>query len=100
MSVIQVGDPAPLFSAEAHSGERISLADFRGKQAVVLFFYPQDGTPVCTAEACAFRDSHADFLAAGAMVIGVSADSLDRHRDFAARRQLPYPLFSDADGAI
>ena len=100
MSTIQVGDRAPDFTAATHTGQPISLADYRGKQAVVLFFYPRDNTPTCTAEACAFRDSLADFAEAGAVVIGISGDSLDRHREFAERHRLPYLLISDADGAI
>jgi peroxiredoxin Q/BCP len=66
----------------------------------VVFFYPQDGTPVCTAEACAFRDAFEDFVRAGAAVIGVSGDSLDRHRAFAEERRLPYLLVSDEDGEL
>jgi peroxiredoxin Q/BCP len=100
MSSIQVGDAAPDFTAEAQTGETVRLADFRGRQAVVLFFYPRDNTPTCTAEACAFRDAFEDFVAAGAVVIGVSGDSLQRHRGFAERQRLPFLLVSDADGAI
>lgn len=100
MSSLRVGDPAPDFVAETHTGEQISLAQFRGEKIVVLYFYPRDGTPTCTAEACAFRDAYEHFLAAGAVVIGVSGDSLVRHRGFAAQRRLPFLLVSDADGAL
>src|SRR6185503_1461565 len=100
MAAIHAGDPAPDFAAEAHDGTRFKLSDFRGQKAVVLFFYPSDGTPVCTAEVCAFRDSFADFAEAGAVVIGVSRDSLESHRDFAAKQRLPFLLVSDQDGAI
>src|SRR5581483_10199990 len=89
MATLSPGDPAPDFTAETHTGQRVSLADFRGKQAVVVFFYPKDGTSICTREACAFRDAYEDFVKAGATVIGVSADTLDRHRRFADERQLP-----------
>jgi peroxiredoxin Q/BCP len=65
-----------------------------------LFFYPGDGTPVCTAEACAFRDAYTSFTDAGAVVVGVSADSLDSHREFAANHRLPFLMLSDADGQI
>jgi peroxiredoxin Q/BCP len=99
MSAIRVGDPAPDFTAEAHDGQQIKLADFRG-QVVVLFFYPSDGTPVCTAEACAFRDSYADFAAAGAAVIGVSSDSAQSHQKFAADHGLPFLLVTDKGGAL
>jgi peroxiredoxin Q/BCP len=67
---------------------------------VVLFFYPKDGTPVCTQEACAFRDSYEAFREAGAEVIGISADSESRHRAFAAKHSLPFPLVADTDGSV
>ena len=97
---IQAGDRAPNFTAEAHTGQTISLADFQGKQAVVLFFYPKDHTAICTKEACAFRDAYEDFVTAGAAVIGVSMDSLDSHRSFAANKRLPFLLISDQDGML
>src|SRR5262245_43943694 len=100
MASIQVGDKAPLFTAEAHDGRHVALTDLIGCQAVVLFFYPRDGTAVCTAEACAFRDAYETFVEAGATVIGISGDSLDRHRAFAQERKLPFLLVSDVDGSI
>ena len=100
MSSIQVGDHAPNFTAETHTGQKISLADFQGKQAVVVYFYPKDHTAICTKEACAFRDGYEDFVQAGAVVIGVSMDTLDSHRSFADRQRLPFLLISDQDGAI
>lgn len=99
-SPIQEGDRAPNFTAETHTGRKISLADFQGKQAVVLYFYPKDGTSICTKEACAFRDAYEDFVQAGAAVIGVSVDSLESHRSFAADKQLPFLLIGDEDGAL
>jgi thioredoxin-dependent peroxiredoxin len=95
-----LGRPAPDFTREANDGRTVSLADYRDKNVVVLYFYPRDGTPVCTKEACSFRDAYEDFTKLGAIVIGVSADSLDRHRAFAAGRALPFVLLSDQDGAI
>jgi peroxiredoxin Q/BCP len=100
MASLQVGDRAPLIEAVAHNGERFSLADYRGKQPVVLFFYPKDNTPICTAEACAFRDAYEAFVEAGAVVVGVSNDSHESHRSFAESQRLPYPLLADTDGAI
>lgn len=100
MAAIQVGDPAPDVSSEAHDGTRFKLSDFRGQKAVVLFFYPSDGTPVCTAEVCAFRNSFTDFSDAGAVVIGVSGDSLVSHRRFASNHKLPFLLISDQDGTL
>ena len=100
MKPIAIGDRAPAMAAVAHNGQQVSLADYLGKQVVVLYFYPRDGTPVCTTEACAFRDAFQDFSDAGAVVIGVSSDSPERHRDFALQQRLPFKLLSDADGAI
>lgn len=100
MPSIQVGDRAPPLAAEAHTGQTVSLADYLGRQVVVLYFYPKDDTPGCTREACAFRDAYEDFVQAGAVVIGVSGDALDRHRAFAGRQRLPFLLLSDPDGAL
>lgn len=94
------GDPAPEFTLPSATGEAVSLADFRDRSEVVLFFYPRDNTPGCTAEACSFRDSHEAFREAGATVIGVSADSAESHRHFAERFGLPFLLLTDADGAV
>ena len=100
MAAISVGDHAPDFSATAHTGETIRLADFAGDKAVVLFFYPKDGTPICTKEACTFRDYYEQFTEAGAQVIGVSSSGDESHRTFAGRHRLPFPLISDIDGAL
>jgi thioredoxin-dependent peroxiredoxin len=100
MTRLQVGDRAPDFSATTHDGKRLRLSDYLGKRGFVLFFYPRDGTPICTKEACAFRDSYEQFAAAGAEVIGVSADSDERHRAFARQHKLSFPLISDADGSL
>lgn len=97
---IQVGDVAPDFTGEAQTGETISLYNFRGKQAVVVYFYPADNTAGCTAEACAFRDAYQDFVDAGAVVIGISSDSVASHQKFAEGKKLPFLLLSDADGAL
>ena len=99
-SGLKVGDPAPAFTATSSDGKQISLTDFYGKRGVILFFYPQDGTSVCTKEACAFRDSYETFVEAGVEVIGVSSDSDESHRAFALQNQLSFPLISDADGAL
>jgi peroxiredoxin Q/BCP len=100
MKSIQVGDRAPDFTLTTHDGRRVSLADFKGRQAVVVFFYPKDNTPICTREACAFRDAYEDFVQAGAVVIGVSGDSDVTHREFAKTRRLPYLLVADRDGSL
>ena len=100
MAKLEVGDHVPDFSATTHDGTEIRLADFLGERALVLFFYPKDGTPICTAEACAFRDSYEQFTDAGAEVIGVSADSGESHRSFASQHNLSFPLISDEDGSL
>jgi thioredoxin-dependent peroxiredoxin len=92
--------PAPDFACQAHNGQQVRLADFRGRNVVVLYFYPMDGTPLCTKEACRFRDAFAEFTKLGAVVIGVSADSPERHRAFAASQALPFLLLSDQDGSL
>jgi len=100
MKSILIGDPAPEFSVLDSQGRLLALNDFRGKKAVVLFFYPADESPICTKEACAFRDAYQDFVDAGAEVIGVSGDSGQSHQRFAENHRLPFRLVSDADGAL
>src|SRR5438552_8387272 len=97
---VQVGDKAPDFTLPAQSGGSVRLQDRLGKQVIVLYFYPKDGTPGCTAEACAFRDSHEVFTDAGAEVIGISSDSVARHTAFAGRHDLPFTLLSDQGGRV
>ncbi|MEN3310104.1 MAG: thioredoxin-dependent peroxiredoxin [Micromonosporaceae bacterium] len=97
---VQVGDQAPDFTLPSQSGEPVRLHDRLGERVVVLYFYPKDNTPGCTAEACAFRDSHEVFTDAGAEVIGVSSDSVDRHAAFAGRHRLPFTLLSDKGGRV
>src|SRR5438105_4650063 len=97
---VEVGTVAPNFTLPDQTGNEVSLRDFRGQKAVVLYFYPKDNTAGCTAEACAFRDSYEVFKDAGAEVIGVSSDTADSHQGFASRYQLPFVLLSDAGGAV
>ena len=97
---VGVGDPAPDFTLPSSTGEMVSLSGFRGKSEVVLFFYPKDNTPGCTAQACAFRDSHEVFKEAGAEVIGISSDSEGSHRQFAKLWSLPFSLLSDSKGEV
>ncbi len=99
MSGIKVGDRAPSLAGVAHTGQSVDLAEYRGKQAVVVYFYPKDDTPGCTTQACSFRDSYEEFLKAGAVVIGISSDSNNKHREFAERRKLPFLLLADEDGS-
>ena len=97
---IGVGDLAPDFTLPSSTGEMVNLSDFRGKSQVVLFFYPKDNSPACTAEACAFRDSHEVFKEVGAEVIGISSDSEGSHRFFAKLWKLPFLLLSDSKGEV
>jgi peroxiredoxin Q/BCP len=100
MASIGVGDAAPDFTKTTQNGDTISLSQYRGNKTVVLYFYPKDETPGCTAEACTFRDNFEDFVEAGAVVIGVSQDSEQSHKSFAEHHRLPFLLVSDCDKAI
>ncbi len=94
-----LGKPAPDFTAKTQDGKTIHLAALKGKK-VVIYFYPKDETPGCTAEACSFRDSFADIEKTGAVLIGISMDSLASHKEFTDHFKLPFSLASDSDGAI
>lgn len=103
MSELQIGDPAPAFTADAvggiyGTGKSVSLGDFAG-QNVVLYFYPKDDTPGCTTQACGLRDAWADF-ADQAVVFGVSIDPAKSHSKFIEKFTLPFPLLSDLDKKI
>ena len=91
----RAGEVAPLFEGVDQNGARVRLGDFRGKSTVVLYFYPKDGTPGCTAQACSLRDGYKAIQAAGAVVIGVSADTAESHTAFAAKHQLPFSILAD-----
>jgi len=97
---INVGDKAPDFDLSDAAGKRVRLGDFKGKKAVVLYFYPKDDTPGCTKEACSFRDSYESFKEAGAEVIGISSDSEASHQKFADKYKLPFTLVADAGGTV
>ena len=97
---LTVGDKAPPFTLSTADGRQVSLSDYRGRQPVVVYFYPKDDTPGCTAEACAFRDQYEDFKQAGAEVIGISSDAPEAHAKFASKHHLPFLLLSDRDGAV
>jgi thioredoxin-dependent peroxiredoxin len=97
---IQAGDQAPDFTLPTQAGDTFRLQDRMGERVVVLYFYPMDNTSGCTAEACAFRDSYEVFTEAGADVIGVSSDSVDKHAGFASKHNLPFTLVSDKGGKV
>jgi len=97
---VQVGDIAPDFTLPTLEGQMVSLASFRDKKAVVLYFYPRDNTFGCTAEACAFRDDYEVFQELGAEVIGISSDSEESHARFVRQYHLPFILLSDRGGKV
>ena len=97
--ILKIGDKAPHFEGIDQNGQSIKLEQFKGKK-LVLYFYPKDNTPGCTAEACNLRDNYEAFLAKGYAVLGVSADSVKSHQNFAQKYQLPFPLISDPDKKI
>ena len=99
MEQLKIGDKAPLFNGIDQNNQPISLEAYKGKK-VVLYFYPKDNTPGCTAEACDLRDNYERFLNDGYIVIGVSADSVTSHKKFADKYELPFPLISDPDRNI
>lgn len=93
---LKIGQPAPDFMLPDDRGNQVRLSDYRGKK-VVLYFYPEDDTPACTKEACAFRDNFGDIQLNGAVVLGVSADSVTSHYKFKTKYQLNFPLLSDVE---
>ena len=99
MTNLKIGAEAPLFTGVDQNGTSISLKDFKGKK-VVLYFYPKDDTPGCTAQACNLRDNHTSLLSNGFQVVGVSNDSIKKHKKFEDKYQLPFPLVADEDKAI
>ncbi len=99
MTTLKPGDKAPDFQGRDQQGNTISLDDFKGKK-LVLYFYPKDSTPGCTAQACDLRDNYDAMLQRGYQVVGVSADSEKSHQKFAEKHQLPFPLIADTDKQI
>ena len=97
--MLAVGSVAPSFTLPDKDGNMVSLSDFVGKK-VVLYFYPKDSTPGCTRQAQAFRDAFAQFVEAGAVVIGISKDSVKSHLNFATKQELPFILLSDTEHTV
>ena len=93
---MQIGDMAPDFTLADKDGNMVSLSDFAGKK-VVLYFYPKDNTPGCTRQACAFADSYNEFKQRDIAVIGISKDSVESHRKFAEKHNLPFILLADPE---
>ena len=96
---LRTGQKAPVFSLLADTGETVSLESLKGKK-IVLYFYPKDDTPGCTLEACNFRDSFSRLQTAGAVVLGVSKDSVELHKKFKFKYSLPFPLLADVKGEM
>ena len=97
---LKIGDKAPSFVAVDANGTAFDSTDIIGKKPVVIYFYPKDNTPGCTAQACGFRDAYEDFIDFGAEVIGVSSDTVSSHKKFTKQFKLPFILLSDSDKKI
>lgn len=97
---LQEGASAPDFTLPTDDGRQIKLSDYQGKQIVVLYFYPRDETPGCTKQACAFRDSLADYKKENIEVLGVSVDSVDSHKEFKKNQKLNFTLLADVDKKV
>lgn len=95
-----VGDRIPAFRLLDQNGEEFDVSEFLGKQALVIYFYPKDDTPGCTKEACSFRDSYEEFSDRNVKVIGISADGVESHRDFAKKYNLPFTLLADTENEV
>ncbi|MEL6358283.1 MAG: thioredoxin-dependent thiol peroxidase [Bacteroidota bacterium] len=99
MTTLQAGDPAPDFQGITDAGTTVSLSDFAGKK-LVLFFYPKDDTPGCTAEACNLRDNYGELQEKGYELLGVSPDGVKKHQKFKTKYDLPFPLLADEDHTV
>jgi thioredoxin-dependent peroxiredoxin len=100
MKPIRVGDMVPCFSLPDQNGNKLNIMNFIGKKKLVIFFYPMDGSHGCTREACYFRDLSETFDKAGAMVVGISGQSVESHKKFAEQYHLDYPILSDEGNRI
>ncbi len=100
MAELKEGDKAPDFTLPSSDGGNVSLKDFKGKENVVLYFYPKDDTPGCTKEACSFRDQRKLFQAQGTEIFGVSFDNINSHKKFIGKYKLSFPLLADEDKAV
>ena len=98
--MLKIGDMAPDFSLPNQDNAVVKLSDYLGKTSVVIFFYPKDDTPGCTAQSCSFRDRSDEFAKLGVQILGISQDSAESHQKFIGKYQLPYPLLSDVNGSV
>ena len=99
MTHLKEGDKAPEFSGEIETGELVNLTDYRGKK-LILFFYPKDNTPGCTAEACNLRDNYVELKEMGYELLGVSPDSKKKHTNFINKFEFPFHLLADTDHSV
>lgn len=97
--MLEIGTKAPAFTLPDQNGKAHSLSDYAGKK-VILYFYPKDNTPGCTKQACGFSDRYPQFLEKGAVVLGVSKDSVSSHKNFEQKYALPFPLLSDPEKEV
>lgn len=100
MKAVKVGDRIPCFSLPDQDGNKFDIGNYIGRNKLVIFFYPQDGSLNCTKEACYFRDLKEVFEEAGALVVGISAQSVESHKEFATKNKLTYTLLSDNKNAV
>jgi len=98
--MLKPGDRAPEFTLISEDGETVSLSDYRGKSDVILYFYPKDNTSGCTKDACSFRDNVREIETKGAVVLGISPDSVRSHQNFARKHELNFTLLSDPDHKV
>jgi peroxiredoxin Q/BCP len=98
--MLKIGDHIPDFSLKDHAGDNFSSNSLAGKKNLVIYFYPGDFTPVCTREACSFRDAYESFLEKDCEIIGISKDSVESHARFKKEKNLPFILLSDVDGTV
>lgn len=97
---LEVGAKAPTFTLGDAEGNKVALKDFLGKKTIILYFYPKDATPGCTQQACDFRDFLPELKKQGAVVLGISRDSVASHRKFSDKFQLNFPLLADEEGKV
>lgn len=95
-----IGEKCPLFELQNQRGENVNIENLIGKKNLIIYFYPKDDTPGCTKEACSFRDNYEEFKDLGCEVIGISSDSVQKHRDFANKHRLSFTLLSDTDKTV
>jgi peroxiredoxin Q/BCP len=97
---MEKGEKCPLFSLQNQDNKTINIADFIGKQNLVIYFYPKDNTKVCTAEACEFRDRMNDFAKLDSVVFGISSDSVSSHKKFADENKITFDILADTDKSV